>query len=253
MSATTQTSPALTRLKDSLHIKEEVILSDRLAAMLRPYCEGRAPRLLEIGCSNGKYASRRRSQMGGTADVYGVDVGTMRLEEAKQRGIRAYSCDCEREKLPFESDFFDMVISNQVMEHLKEIHLVTDEIHRVLKPNGLLLVSVPNLAALHNRLLLLFGRQPTTLRAMTEHVRGFAPDEFVRFLTLNGLFDLVSYKASGFYPIPPPLSGLLSKVFPRLSVFQIALLRKARSDGPKWVSEFKRLHIEGYGEDFWYE
>lgn len=238
-------------LKQSLHKNEEVLLSNKIAEMLRQFARA-DHKLLEIGCSNGNYAIDRAERLG-INEVYGVDVGVKRLEQAKGKMLSVYECNIEKETLPFENDSFDILICNQVLEHLKEIHHVMNECHRVLRKDGLLLVSVPNLAALHNRLLLVVGKQPTTLQVMSEHVRGFAPGAFIWFLTFNGFFKIISYRGSGFYPIPPPLSTFLSKLFPRLAVYQMALLKKTKTDGISWVEEFKRRHIEGYGEDFWYE
>lgn len=50
------------------------------------------------------------------------------------------------------------------------------------------MISVPNLAALHNRLLLLLGKQPATIRIMGSYVRGYACGSFDQFLGHNGLF-----------------------------------------------------------------
>lgn len=230
-----------------------MLLSNKIVEMLRKFARA-DHKLLEIGCSNGNYAIDRAKRLG-INEIYGVDVGVKRLEQAsgKWKMLSVYECNIEKEALPFEDDSFDILICNQVLEHLKEIHHVMDECHRVLKEDGLLLVGVPNLAALHNRVLLVVGKQPTTLQVMSEHVRGFALGAFIWFLTFNKFLKIISYKSTGFYPILPPLSTFLSKLFPRVSVYQIALLKKTKAGGISWVEEFKRRHIEGYGEDFWYE
>ncbi len=189
-------------LKCYLHRTEEINLSNKIVGMLKPLCDGKNMRLLEVGCSNGGYAIDRSHKLG-ISEVYGVDLGRKRLEEAKQKGVITFECDIEEEPLPFDNDSFDIIICNQVLEHLKKIHFLMDECHRVLKKDGLFVVSVPNLAALHNRLLLFVGKQPTTLQVFSEHVRGFAPDAFKSYLTFNNLFKLIRYSCSGFYPFPP--------------------------------------------------
>src|SRR6058998_2525147 len=57
----------------------------------------------------------------------------------------------------------------QVFEHLKNVWLPMSEIARVLCAGGHLVFSVPNLASLHNRALLAFGRQPTSIRTFGPH------------------------------------------------------------------------------------
>lgn len=76
----------------------------------------------------------------------------------------------------------------------------------VLKLDGILIVGAPNLAALHNRVLLLFGGQPTVLKLGLAHVRGLTWAGFRNFLRavppgLRGRWEdggeLLSVPASG--------------------------------------------------------
>jgi SAM-dependent methyltransferase len=83
--------------------------------------------------------------------------------------------DVESATFPAPDGQFDLVVWNRDLVTLKNAVPALREARRVLKPGGFLLLSVPNLAALHNRLLLLAGRQPTTLHINNgDHVRGFA-------------------------------------------------------------------------------
>jgi hypothetical protein len=87
-------------------------------------------------------------------------------------------------------------------------------VDRVLRPGGVLVVAIPNLAALHNRLLLLTGRQPTTLHINNgDHVRGFAIASTTRFLARDLGFRVLRIVGVGLPPImgaglPRPLRGL---------------------------------------------
>jgi ubiquinone/menaquinone biosynthesis C-methylase UbiE len=162
----------------------------------------------------------------GISDVYGMDCFEESVKTARGKGVKAYQCDLEKERFPFDSDYFDIVISNQVFEHLKQIYMPLTEIYRVLKPNGHLLFGVPNLASLHNRFLLLIGKQPTCIQIFDEHVRAFTPDALIKFLTFNNLFEVVKFKGIGFYPLIPPASNVFSSIFPKGSVIILILLRK---------------------------
>jgi SAM-dependent methyltransferase len=51
--------------------------------------------------------------------------------------------------MPFGSDVFDAILSNQVLEHVDDIHRAFREFHRVLKPGGYLCVTVPFIARTH--------------------------------------------------------------------------------------------------------
>lgn len=59
------------------------------------------------------------------------------------------SCDIETEKLPFHDSQFDVVLFNELFEHLRINPIFTmREVHRILKPGGLLFLSTPNLRSL---------------------------------------------------------------------------------------------------------
>ena len=75
------------------------------------------------------------------------------------------------------------------------------EMHRVLRPGGHAVLSVPNLASLHNRALLALGRQPTSIRTFGPHVRGYAFGEFCAFVERGGAYEIERRLSAGFYPL----------------------------------------------------
>jgi SAM-dependent methyltransferase len=58
---------------------------------------------------------------------------------------------CSLEKIPFKSSSVDLVVSNSVLEHIKDYKAVINEIYRILKPGGYLYLSVPNLCMRHHK------------------------------------------------------------------------------------------------------
>jgi len=91
--------------------------------------------ILDIGTGNGEistYLAHNAKQ------VISVDISNNRSIDG------AYSfllCD---ENLPFKEDFFDIVISNHVIEHVNNNKLHLNEIHRVLKLDGVVYLATPN-------------------------------------------------------------------------------------------------------------
>ena len=70
-------------------------------------------------------------------------------------------CEDFSEKTGFTSNYFDIVFLGDVIEHLVEPDKLIIELNRVIKPNGYLILTTPNLANLINRLCLLLGYAPT--------------------------------------------------------------------------------------------
>lgn len=101
-----------------------------------------ARRILEIGCGSGMIARTLADLGGGSTDVHAVDVVDNRVE---REGYRF--CLVEGTTLPYPDARFDLVVSNHVIEHVgppaeQARHL--DEIRRVLAPDGLVYLAVPN-------------------------------------------------------------------------------------------------------------
>jgi SAM-dependent methyltransferase len=90
--------------------------------------------LLDVGCGTKPYES-----LFNVASYIGLDVAGGGHEDAAKSADVYY----DGKNFPFSDSFFDYAISNQVLEHVFEPEQFMDEIHRVLKPNGLLLITVP--------------------------------------------------------------------------------------------------------------
>ncbi|WP_229803396.1 class I SAM-dependent methyltransferase [Planobispora rosea] len=109
-------------------------------AILRRELRGLDPRgkALDIGAAGGGN-TRVLTQMGYDALV--ADYSEAAVEAAKKRGLKAVHADAR--DLPMESDTFDVVTAFDVLEHIVEDHLATEQIARVLKPGGTALIAVP--------------------------------------------------------------------------------------------------------------
>jgi ubiquinone/menaquinone biosynthesis C-methylase UbiE len=78
--------------------------------------------------------------------VTGVDISEEAIGEAKKRfgEFAAALIKADLRELPFEDDSFDVVISFETIEHVEEPQKALAELHRVLRPDGVLVVSSPN-------------------------------------------------------------------------------------------------------------
>jgi SAM-dependent methyltransferase len=214
----------------------------RLLDMLERPAEGAGTRLLDVGCNDGSFTLRAAERCG-AGETYGMDVDDGSLDAARKNGVRAQKGNAN-EKFPFESDFFDVVISNQVIEHLLDPDNFFEEVHRVLKPGGYCVIATPNLCSLHNRLFVLLGWQITNIAPSGKLVFGnpnrgnrsgltgpyrhytvFAPPALKEMAAHYGL-KAERLAGSGFHPFKAPVSRWLSAALPKWSVFILLKARK---------------------------
>jgi 2-polyprenyl-3-methyl-5-hydroxy-6-metoxy-1,4-benzoquinol methylase len=157
-------------------------------------------KLLDVGCGDGEITSCLANSV--NAEAWGVDISREKLGVAKAKGIQAQEVNLEDGVLPFPSEQFDCVLCLEVIEHLINTDDLLMEIHRVLVPSGILILSTPNLVWWLNRIVLLFGYHPYSSDVSALHNVGkfgakyIKPFEMVKVDTRAcGHYRLFSYKA----------------------------------------------------------
>lgn len=113
-------------------------------------------RILEVGAVPGQLTTFLASK---EFDIEVVDIEPERISEVFHKyNVPTHKVDIERENLPLEDNSYDIVMFNEVFEHLHINPLrILGEIYRVLKSGGILLMSVPNINPLM-RWEFLFGK-----------------------------------------------------------------------------------------------
>ena len=92
------------------------------------------PWLLDVGTGNGEIA-----------DYLNKDFHVISIDVKDQRSCKSnFHFLIANEYLPFQSNFFDVVVSNHVLEHVRDSKHHIDEIYRVIKPGGWLYLATPN-------------------------------------------------------------------------------------------------------------
>jgi 2-polyprenyl-3-methyl-5-hydroxy-6-metoxy-1,4-benzoquinol methylase len=204
----------------------------------------RSHTLLDVGCDDGSLTMRLATAVGTTL-VKGVEVVEERAVIARSRGIAVSTADLNL-ALPYGDSTFDVVTSNQVIEHLADTDRFVEEIWRVVKPGGYVVTSTENLASWHNIGSLVLGWQPFSLTNVTstrmglgnplavhrqaswehgdtwQHRRVFAFRGLKELFEAHG-FSVETIKGSGYYPLPSRLASF----DPRHAAFLAVKTRKS--------------------------
>jgi len=95
-------------------------------------------KLLDVGCGNGALTEFFFDSFETTI---GIDVQLKPLTTASGKGEWVVSTG---EDIPFPENFFDAIVSYEVLEHVEDPVKTMTELYRILKPGGQLVISVPN-------------------------------------------------------------------------------------------------------------
>jgi SAM-dependent methyltransferase len=202
-------------------------------------------RLVDLGCADGGFTVELAQRIG-AAESHGVEFVEYLAERATERGIEVRGSSLN-EPFPYEAESFDVVHSNQVIEHLEKTDSFLKEIRRILKPSGYAVISTNNLASWHNIFSLVLGMQPTPCHVSDEvvvgnrfdpsrgrehaekgftHLRVFSYSALRELLELHG-FAVDALVTSGYYPFPPRIADRLCRLDRRHGAFLIARARPA--------------------------
>lgn len=112
-----------------------------LSALFRvkTYAHGR---LLDVGCGDKPYENIFRN----VNEYVGIDLP---IEQSANKSEKNADIFCSALKLPFEDATFDTVLSTQVLEHVPDPRLMFSEMSRVLKKDGILILTAPFIWSLH--------------------------------------------------------------------------------------------------------
>jgi len=116
--------------------------------------------VLDLACGDGTVASFLQEKL--NIKVIGVDISNTAIKQAGKNGVEAYVVDAEG-NLPFKDNTFDVVFWGDNIEHLFDPFQTLKEIKRVLKSDGRLVLSCPNMGYWRYRLYyFLNGQLPDT-------------------------------------------------------------------------------------------
>ncbi len=209
------------------------LIDDLEMGFLRPHAEGRE--VLEVGCGTGLLLE---TIAGFASRAVGVDLSPGMLEHARTRGLDVKEASAT--DLPFEDASFDVVCSFKVLAHVREIRAAMDEMLRVTKPGGTLVLEFYNRRSLRTLVKTLgpAGAISGTTKESAVYTRFDTPEEVAALLpagcfvvAARGVRIVTPTAASLRWPIVGATlhwleHRLCDSVFAGLGGFWVAAIRK---------------------------
>lgn len=123
---------------------------------IRNYCKNKIRvRILDVGCGDGRKTKQFVAGLK-NVEVYGIDL----IPVCSNKQIRYTRGEIEGKVFPYKNNYFDIVFSNQVIEHFLDKDLFISECRRILKKHGLFICATENIASFDNIISLLLGQEP---------------------------------------------------------------------------------------------
>ena len=156
--------------------------------------DGHGKNALDVGCAYG-FVKNLLDRLGYYA--FGTDVSLFAIRQGTRLGINKLTLS-DISHLPFRDSSFDLITCFEVLEHIHDPKTALGEIHRLLKPSGVLLITTPTTGLMAGLI------QFLTLEPFTGHVSVKSAHEWTRLL-LDLSFLVIETQPFLLLPVPPKL------------------------------------------------
>lgn len=147
--------------------------------------ENKNAKILECGAGPGAFT--KILQENGFSEIHVLDFSPGLYFPDKGK-LTFHQMDLNREQMPYQDNFFDFVVAWGVVEHMENPFYFMREAHRVLKPNGVFIFSIPNVGHIMSRLIFLKRGFFPRWHAEDAHIfllpRGVFEKTFLRYFNL---------------------------------------------------------------------
>jgi methionine biosynthesis protein MetW len=140
--------------------------------------------VFDLGCGDGTVGALLKDNYRITID--GCDISEVAVDRAQNHYRTVHQLNIDNKDIPVESESYDIVICTDVLEHtLSPGHPLT-EVRRILKNDGVTVISVPNYGFIRYRIHSVMGNLSSIIRDK-RHYSAFTVSHLHNLLDNNGL------------------------------------------------------------------
>lgn len=186
-------------------------------------------KIIEIGCGYGVFASSLKTER--KAVVWGIELSKKAAEEASVKLDKVVIGDIENDNIALPKNYFDCIIFNDVLEHLKNPWVVLEKVKDYLIDGGYIVASVPNVRYFYNIKNLIKHKE---WNYVDQGILDKTHLRFFTYKTIRDMFQICGYKIikmEGINPIKFPwkfrlFNWLMLNAFEDMQFLQFACVSK---------------------------
>jgi 2-polyprenyl-3-methyl-5-hydroxy-6-metoxy-1,4-benzoquinol methylase len=165
--------------------KEENAICSLFDRELLRFATNSKIKVLDLGCGIGSliFELARRHKKSHQLEFTGIDISPDFIDIARKiQGGLGLTCnflviDAEKGIGGIQNDTFDIIICNAVLEHLVDFKKAVEEMQRIVKPDGLVIIGVPNYSPLQYKLIKFIDKALLKGRLRQTFFRGLYHEE----------------------------------------------------------------------------
>lgn len=136
-------------------------------------------KVLDLGCRDGQISQLIAKN---NNVVYGIEIANEMVKKCNKKGIKVFDIDLNSNWQESIEKKFDIVLAGEIIEHIFDTDKFLQNIYKILKSDGFLVLSTPNIASFGRRILLLLGKNPLIETTSRKYDAGH-----IRYFTLKAL------------------------------------------------------------------
>ena len=139
---------------------------------------------LDIGIGTGRWLQFLKANS--PSFLGAIDISQEALRRSDKIYDKSQKANLEHEKFDYPTDYFDIVISIEVMDHFRDPENYLSEIIRVVKDSGLILIALTNFTSFTSRVRMFFGLLPMAMVLDKTHYSFYRKKDIKRILNEYG-------------------------------------------------------------------